>query len=89
MSKWIIWTVVIIVVIAGVWYVMTRPASPAQAPADTSTAATSNSEGTASSDTSDAQLQADLNASDSQMQSASDASASANSFNDTPVTQTE
>lgn len=86
MSKAVTWGAVVIIIAGGIWYFATRPSSGA-AP-DTGTPSTASQTNT-STDTSDAQLQVDLNASDAQIQSATEAGVNANTFNDTPVTQTE
>ena len=98
------WGVILILIVlaaGGLWYAM-QSASPASAPqtpvaSDTGTPAPSTSNvGSAAQQptaqaggTSNAALSADLNAVDTSIQDANSAGASAGSFNDTPVQQTE
>jgi hypothetical protein len=91
MLKYVTWAIVIIVVIAGLWYFFAGSSNSGSAPA---TGAPSGQEtgaqGSASAnDTSDAQLQQDLNAANGQVDAAGSANASASSFSDSPVPQTE
>lgn len=93
MLKVITWGVVIVIAVGGIWYFVNQSAPSVAVPENTGTptsAVPQNSQAsTGVTNTSDAQLQADLNASDSQIQSAGSAGASAGTFSDTPVTQTE
>ena len=88
MSKIVTWAVVIIVVVGGIWYFVART-SPTAAPSDSTSPAASTGQNTTNSGTSDADLQQDLVSTDAQIQAASSAGASAQSFSDTQVTQTE
>jgi predicted negative regulator of RcsB-dependent stress response len=93
-TKAIVWIIVILLIILGVWYFWSSHNSPQTAPATSSTAQTSSqttgSPQTLSSGESNADLNADLNAIDTQTNSANSDSASVDqSFNDQPVQQTE
>ena len=93
-TKAIVWIVVILLVILGVWYFWSSQNSPQAAPATSSTSQTSGqtngSSQALSSGNSNADLNADLNTIDSQTSAANSDSASVDqSFNDQPVQQTE
>lgn len=82
-----------LVLIAGAWYALARPAA---APGEESGSATTSAEEERAAmearqkgDTSDAALERDAAAIDVQLQAAASDSDSAQSFNDAPVQQTE
>lgn len=83
------WAIVIILVVGGIWYVVSRTSSPAATPADTVAPAASVQQGNTNSGSSDASLTQDLSAIDAQVQAASSAGVSAQTFSDTQVAQTE
>jgi hypothetical protein len=95
MGKIIGWIVVVLVVIAGVWYFMSMSSGGASnansAPTSQTSAGTQqgSAQAPAPVDTSDAGLNQDAASIDAQLQTASADSNSAASFNDTPVQQTE
>ena len=96
-TKAIVWIIIILLVILGVWYFWSAQNSPLPASEQTSgisqtTSGESqgSSEQNISSGDSNADLTADLNAIDSQTNAANSDSASVDqSFNDQPVQQTE
>ena len=95
--KMILWIIGILIIVAGAWYVWNQSqtgaapsgSSYSQETSPSSQSSSGEDQGTAISGPSDADLQADLDSIDTQMSAASESSASASSFNDTPVAQTE
>jgi len=99
---WAVIVLIIVLAVGGLWYASQSSSSPGASPvaAAPSTANPSPNPVAApqqpattgavnAADTSNASLNAGLQQIDTQMQSANSAGASASSFNDTPVQQTE
>jgi len=88
------WATIVLIVLlaAGAWWYVSNSAPPAQEPAaiaePTPPAPAPDTAGI-SADTSDAALDADLKTIDAHTDAAATAGASANTFTDTPVQQTE